>query len=117
MAEGLPQSLGQHPPASVVIDSTVGTELTAEHRVYLGGRDLRRGAKAGAEVGATPVLLDSTDGASIAAAVDRLRKEVGVLNVLVINAGIAGDQRPPAEATLDDLRRCSRRMCSASPRC
>jgi NAD(P)-dependent dehydrogenase (short-subunit alcohol dehydrogenase family) len=79
--------------------------VEAGHTVYLGARDLRRGTEAAAEIGATPVLLDTTDGTSIAAAVDQLRNEVGALDILVNNAGIAGDQRPPAEATLDDLRR------------
>jgi NAD(P)-dependent dehydrogenase (short-subunit alcohol dehydrogenase family) len=79
--------------------------VEAGHTVYLGARDLRRGTEAAAEIGATPVLLDTTDGTSIAAAVNQLRNEVGALDILVNNAGIAGDQRPPAEATLDDLRR------------
>jgi NAD(P)-dependent dehydrogenase (short-subunit alcohol dehydrogenase family) len=55
-------------------------------------------------VGATPIQLDATDAASIAAAVERIRNEVGFLDVLVNNAGIAGQQRPPGEATLADLR-------------
>ena len=35
---------------------------------------------------------------------ERLRTEVGSLDVLVNNAGIAGDQRRPGEATLEDMR-------------
>jgi len=74
------------------------------HTVYLGARDLARGAQAAATIGATAVQLDVTDDASVAAAARRLRDEAGHLDVLVNNAGIAGAQRPPTEATVDDLR-------------
>ncbi|MEO7125230.1 MAG: SDR family NAD(P)-dependent oxidoreductase [Nakamurella sp.] len=74
------------------------------HTVYLGARDARRGAEAADTVGATAISLDVTDEASIAAAVDRIREDVGQLDVLVNNAGIAGEQRSPAESTGDDLR-------------
>lgn len=72
--------------------------------VYLGARDLQRGTEVADAIGATPLKLDATDPASIASAVDTLRDAVGSLDVLVNNAGIAGDQRPPGEATLADLR-------------
>jgi NAD(P)-dependent dehydrogenase (short-subunit alcohol dehydrogenase family) len=72
--------------------------------VYLGARDLSTGTGVAAAIGATPIQLDATNADSIAAAVDRLRDEVGVLDVLVNNAGIAGEQRRPGEATLADLR-------------
>jgi NAD(P)-dependent dehydrogenase (short-subunit alcohol dehydrogenase family) len=49
--------------------------------------------------------LDVPDDTSVAAAAARVRDEVGVLDVLVNNAGIAGDQRSPGEATIEDLRR------------
>ncbi|MDP9026276.1 MAG: SDR family NAD(P)-dependent oxidoreductase [Actinomycetota bacterium] len=74
------------------------------HTVYLGARDISAGEKVAAELGARAIQLDSTDPASIQAAVDRLRAEVGSLDVLVNNAGISGEQRPIAEATPDDLR-------------
>jgi NAD(P)-dependent dehydrogenase (short-subunit alcohol dehydrogenase family) len=78
--------------------------VLAGHTVYLGARDLAAGTDVAAAVGATPIQLDATDADSIAAAVARIRDEVGLLDVLVNNAGIAGGQRPPGEATVADLR-------------
>jgi NAD(P)-dependent dehydrogenase (short-subunit alcohol dehydrogenase family) len=74
------------------------------HTVYLGARDADRGAKAAAELGATPLLIDVTDDESVAAAAARLRDEVGRVDVLVNNAGIAGGFTPPAETTAGHLQ-------------
>ncbi len=76
----------------------------AGHTVYLGTRDLTRGQRVAANIAATAIQLDVTDDASVAAAAGHIRDECGCLDVLVNNAGIAGDQRPPAEATIADLR-------------
>ena len=78
--------------------------VEAGQTVYLGARDLRAGTDVAASIGATPIQLDATNADSIASAVERIRDEVGALDVLVNNAGIAGEQRPPGEATLADLR-------------
>jgi NAD(P)-dependent dehydrogenase (short-subunit alcohol dehydrogenase family) len=78
--------------------------VEAGHIVYLGARDLRSGTTVADEVGAIPIQLDATDASSIAAAVERIRDEVGFLDVLVNNAGIAGAQKRPGEATIDDMR-------------
>jgi NAD(P)-dependent dehydrogenase (short-subunit alcohol dehydrogenase family) len=72
--------------------------------VYLGARDVSAGERVAAEFGAIPIQLDSTDEKSIAAAVARVRSDVGHLDVLVNNAGISGQQRPAGEATIDDMR-------------
>jgi NAD(P)-dependent dehydrogenase (short-subunit alcohol dehydrogenase family) len=75
------------------------------HVVYLGARDAAAGQKAADEIGARVLTLDVTDEASVMAAARRLGSEAGALDVLVNNAGIAGEQRPPADASIDDMTR------------
>ena len=86
----------------------VGLELSrrlaeAGHTVYLGARDLERGRDVAKALGARALAIDVTDDASVRAAADHVRQEAGALDVLVNNAGIAGTQRPPAEADVSDL--------------
>jgi NAD(P)-dependent dehydrogenase (short-subunit alcohol dehydrogenase family) len=59
--------------------------------VLVGSRQLERGEAAAKNVGgdARALQLDVTDAASIAAAAERIRKELGRLDVLVNNAGIS----------------------------
>jgi NAD(P)-dependent dehydrogenase (short-subunit alcohol dehydrogenase family) len=59
----------------------------AGHTVYVGARDEARGRAAAAELGARFVLLDVTDDASVAAAVETIAGDGG-LDVLVNNAGV-----------------------------
>jgi NAD(P)-dependent dehydrogenase (short-subunit alcohol dehydrogenase family) len=73
------------------------------HTVYLGARDPERGAKAAAELGAIPLVIDVTDDGSVAAAATRLREEAGHVDVLINNAGIAGGFTPPGETTAANL--------------
>ncbi|MBO0877003.1 MAG: SDR family oxidoreductase [Pseudonocardia sp.] len=65
--------------------------LIAEgHTVYIGSRDLERGRRAAERLGARVVQLDVTDDASVTAAAKAIEADGG-LDVLVNNAGIAGE--------------------------
>lgn len=77
--------------------------------VYLACRLEQRGAQARArlqrpELDIRPIQLDVTDTQSIAAAGARLKDEVGSLDVLVNNAGIAGQPLPPSQCDAEALR-------------
>ena len=65
--------------------------------VLVGSRDLERGEAAAKEVGPDghALQLDVTDQASIAAAAQRVRNELGRLDVLVNNAAISHTRRLP----------------------
>ena len=65
--------------------------------VLVGARNLERGEVAARDVGpdAIALQLDVTDQASIAAAADRIRKELGRLDVLVNNAAISNTRLRP----------------------
>jgi NAD(P)-dependent dehydrogenase (short-subunit alcohol dehydrogenase family) len=79
--------------------------VLAGHTVYVGARDLQAGTEVAADIGGTPIQLDSNDGASIASAAKRIQNEVDFLDVLVNNAGIAGEQKRPGETTVADMRK------------
>jgi len=65
--------------------------LALGHTVYIGARDVERGEKAAAELGARFVQLDVTDDASVNNALATIGATEGLLDVLVHNAGILGD--------------------------
>ena len=97
----------------------VSRELAANGlTVLVGSRNLERGKAAAREIGpgAVALQLDVTDGDSIAAAAQRIRKEIGHLDLLVNNAGISktthdslspqeyAKKRNPSSASLDEIR-------------
>jgi len=74
------------------IGRQVAKELVANGlTVFVGARDPERGRAAAEDIGpgAIPLHIDVTDTASIAAAADRIRTEIGHLDLLVNNAGIS----------------------------
>ncbi len=97
----------------------VAKELAAKgHAVLVGSRNFERGEAAAQEIGqgAIAVQLDVTDAASIAAAAERIRTEIGRLDLLVNNAGISnttkgdlslveyGKVSQASNASLDEVR-------------
>jgi NAD(P)-dependent dehydrogenase (short-subunit alcohol dehydrogenase family) len=82
--------------------------IAAGHTVYIGSRDAERGRRAAEQLGARSVLLDTTDDASVQAAVKVIETDGG-LDVLVNNAGLEerGDSNAvigPADVTADVMR-------------
>jgi NAD(P)-dependent dehydrogenase (short-subunit alcohol dehydrogenase family) len=98
----------------------VASELVANGlTVLVGSRNFERGEAAAKEIGpgAIAVQLDVTDGDSIAAATERIRNEIGRLDLLVNNAAISkttpggslvpqeyAKTRYPSNASLDEIR-------------
>ncbi|WP_433983590.1 SDR family NAD(P)-dependent oxidoreductase [Tunturiibacter empetritectus] len=97
----------QNKPVALVTGANQGIglqiakDLVAQgFTVLVGSRNLERGEAATKEVGpdARALQLDVTDGASIAAAAERVRKEFGRLDVLVNNAAISNTSKLPGQS-------------------
>ena len=74
--------------------------------VLVGSRNFERGQAAAKEVGpdARALQLDVTDQASIAAAAERIRKELGRLDVLVNNAAISNTSKLPGQSIAEHAK-------------
>ena len=77
--------------------------LAEGHDVWIGARDELRGRRAAEELGARFVRLDVTSEESVAAAAATIEAETG-LDVLINNAGIAGDFKSIAELSAADVQ-------------
>ena len=94
----------QNKPVALVTGANQGIglqiakELAARgFTVLVGSRNLERGEAAAREVGpdARALQFDVTDRVSIDAAAERIRKDLGRLDVLVNNAAISNTSKPP----------------------
>ena len=87
LVTGANQGVGNEIAKALVADGYI---------VYVGSRKIENGEKAAAEIGenAEAVQLDVTQQLTIDAAVERIEKEYGRLNLLVNNAGIAHAGEP-----------------------
>jgi NAD(P)-dependent dehydrogenase (short-subunit alcohol dehydrogenase family) len=100
----------QNKPVALVTGANQGIGLQiakdlAAHgfTVLVGSRNLERGEAAAKEVGpdTRALQLDVTDQASITAAAERIRKELGRLDVLVNNAAISNTSKLPGMSVQD----------------
>ena len=85
----------------------VAKELVANGlAVLVGSRNLERGEAAAKEIGpgAIPLQLDVTDQVSIVAAAERIRKEVGRVDLLVNNAAISNTSKLPGVSIVEYMK-------------
>ncbi|MEP7126439.1 MAG: SDR family oxidoreductase [Byssovorax sp.] len=92
------------------IGREIARQLAAQRfTVLVGARDLARGEATAAELraeghDARALAVDVTSSASIAAAAEQIQRDLGRLDVLVNNAGIARSASAPTNAPLDVIR-------------
>ena len=77
--------------------------------VYLGSRDPARGEAAVGELqepgrDVRLLVLDVTDGDSVAQAVSKIEQGSGLLDLLVNNAGVSVGGQPPSQTDIEDVR-------------
>ncbi|MGO9519773.1 MAG: SDR family oxidoreductase [Candidatus Korobacteraceae bacterium] len=106
----------QDKPVALVTGANqgIGTQIAKElaahsFTVLVGSRNLGRGEAAAKTIegDARALQLDVTDPASIAAAAERIRKELGRLDVLINNAAISNTRKTPG-MSLQEYAKISR---------
>jgi NAD(P)-dependent dehydrogenase (short-subunit alcohol dehydrogenase family) len=86
----------------------IAKELAAKNFIVLvGSRDFARGKEAAKAIegDARALQLDVTDQASIAVAAERIRNELGRLDVLINNAAISNTSKRPGESVAEYVKR------------